>query len=105
MTTIDLRIPMTVTVPDAAKVPHEYNLVEGLNEVPPEVAEHWYVQKFMRAVRRVPRVVVPSSARPRMLPPAAVATMDEALKPAVAAPAEAPVAPAVAPADEKADKA
>lgn len=96
MITIDLRIPMTVTVPDKAGVDHEYKLVEGLNDVPPEVADHWYVKKFMRPIARVPRVVVPSSARPRMLPPAAVAAMGEALTaPRVAVPtAAAPVAPA-----------
>jgi hypothetical protein len=107
MITIDLRIPMTVTVPDKAKVEHIYTLTAGLNDVPPEVAEHWYVKKFTVPVRRVPRTVVPSSARPRMLPPAAVAAMGEALKPVVAAPAAEPAAPAPAipPVTEKAAKA
>jgi hypothetical protein len=106
MITIDLRVAMTVTVPDAAGAPHEYNLVEGLNDVPDEVAEHWYVKKYMRPVRRVPRTVVPSSARPRMLPPGAVAALGEALKPAVAAAAPAtPPAPPEPTVAEKAAKA
>lgn len=123
MTTIDLRTAMTVTVPDKAKVDHTYELKAGLNDVPPEVAAHWYVKKFTLATRRVPRVVVPSSARPRMLPPAAVAAMGDALKahPVIEAFAAEgfPVkdviwkddvkvvapAPAIAPVDEKAAKA
>lgn len=79
MITIDLRQSLNVRVPDAAGVEHTYDLVEGLNDVPPEVAEHWYVMKFMRPVRRVPRTVVPSAAPPLALPSAAIATMAEAL--------------------------
>jgi hypothetical protein len=82
MITIDLRTPLSVSVPDAAGEDHAYDLVEGLNDVPPEVAEHWYVKKFQRPLRRVPRTVVPSAAQPMALPPAAISTMAEALKPA-----------------------
>jgi hypothetical protein len=108
MITIDLRSAMTVKVPDAAKVEHTYKLVEGLNEVPQEVADHWYVKKFLRPVRRVPRVVVPSSARPSSLQRAAAKAAAEALKPDVAAAPAAPSAPAekpAAPAPAIADKA
>jgi hypothetical protein len=111
MITIDLRQAMTVKVPDAAKVEKTYKLVAGLNEVPREVADHWYVKKFLRPVRRVPRVVVPSSARPSSLQRATAKATAEALKPVVtsapalpSAPAEKPAAPAPAPAD-KAEKA
>lgn len=58
--TIDLRTHIKITIDDSAGVPHDYDLVEGINEVPPEVAEHWYVSKFTRPVRRVPRGVIAS---------------------------------------------
>jgi len=86
MITIDLRQSMTVRVPDASGTEQTYDLVAGLNDVPREVAEHWYVSKFTQPVRRVPRTVVPSAARPMDLPPAALATMAEALAPVAAAP-------------------
>jgi hypothetical protein len=99
MITIDLRSSLTVSVPDAAGVDHSYDLVEGLNDVPPEVAEHWYVMKFMRPVRRVPRSVVPSAARPALLPPSVISTIAEALQPVAepAVPVEEPPKAADAP--------
>lgn len=83
MITIDLRTSLSVSVPDAAGVDQRHDLVEGLNDVPPEVAEHWYVKQFLRPVRRVPRVVAPSAARPMMLPPAVISTLAQALAPVV----------------------
>lgn len=86
MITIDLKIPVTVTVPDAAKVEHTYELKAGLNDVPSEVAGHWYVKKFLQPVRRVPRVMAPSSARPAALGRAAAAKARKAaVKPAAPA--------------------
>src|ERR1700694_3233622 len=94
MITIDLRSALNVRVPDAAGVEQDYVLVEGLNDVPPEGADHWYVSQFMRPVRRVPLTVMPSAARPMALPPAAIATMAEAVAPLAAAPEViAPAAP------------
>lgn len=85
-TTIDLKIALTVKVADAKGVEHQYELKEGLNDVPDEVARHWYVAKFLRPVRRVPRVVLPSSARPGFLGKRAVKTMAKGLKPVAADP-------------------
>lgn len=79
MPTIDMQIAMTVTVPDAAGVEHEVELTEGLNDVPVEVAEHWYVRKFMNPMPAAPRVVLPSTARPAFLSQQAVANMADAL--------------------------
>jgi len=81
MHTIDLRQALNIRVPDAAGVEKEYQLAEGLNEVPREVAEHWYVKKFSLPVRRVPRVVLPSSARPRPIPAVAPSAPAEAIAP------------------------
>ncbi len=89
-----------------AGVDHEYQLVEGLNDVPGEVADHWYVKKFMRPVRRVPRVVLPSAARPLPIPPATIASMADAIAPLAAAPeAPDPLQTADVPAAGKVDKA
>jgi hypothetical protein len=86
--TIDLRRALNIRVPDAAGVEQPYELHEGLNDVPREVAEHWYVKKFCRPLRSVPRFVVPSSARP----PAVISTMAEAIAP-IAQPVAAEAAP------------
>jgi hypothetical protein len=93
MITIDLKIPMTVTVADAAKVEHTYELKAGLNDVPPEVASHWYVKKFAQPVRRVPRVMVPSSARPGALARAAAAKARKGGAPVAPAPVKAAAEP------------
>lgn len=79
MPTIDMQIAMTVTVPDAAGVAREVELTEGLNDVPVEVTEHWYVRKFMRPVPDARRVVLPSAARPAFLTRQTIANMADAL--------------------------
>jgi hypothetical protein len=104
MITIDLKIPMTVTVPDAAKVEHTYELKAGLNDVPSEVAKHWYVKKFLQPVRRVPRIMAPSSARPAALGRAAAAKARKGGAPVAPAPAKA-AASAAQPAPAEAEKA
>lgn len=104
MTTIDLTTAINgLVVPDAAGVEHTYDLAEGLQDVPPEVSEHWYVQRFCRPVRRVPRFVTPSSAAPAQLPAGLISTMADAVQsilPSADEPVDAP-----APASDKKAKA
>jgi hypothetical protein len=103
MTTIDLKIALTVKVPDAKGVEHRYELKQGFNDVPKEVAEHWYVKKYLQPVRRVPRVVLPTSARPGFLAKRAVKAMASGLKAPAPAANAAPVPPPAA--EQPAEKA
>lgn len=111
MVTINLRSAIKVTIPDASGAPHEYDLVAGANEVPAEVAEHWYVKKFIvPAAGRAPRTVMPSAQlSAAMIAKAKAATEEIKAKENAKAPAppaqtaDVPVAPAKAP--EAAEKA
>lgn len=80
--TIELREAINgLVVRDGAGTERSYDLVQGLNEVPAEVAEHWYVQKFRVAPKPIPPVFIPAFAIARTDPEPAVTE---------AAPAEAP---------------
>lgn len=98
--TIDLRTPIKVTVNDPAGIAHDYDLKEGLNDVPPEVAEHWYVSKFTRPIARVPREVIasPQMSAAMLAKAADVAKSIEAAPDAPAAPPPVPAQTADVPA-------
>lgn len=91
MPTIDLRVPIEITIDGT-----DYKLTEGLNDVPAGVAKHWYVSKFTRPLPSVPRMPKPFVARPAVLAPVAIKAMGEALAPAAAPAATVPAAGAAA---------